>query len=86
MKTDLATSTYSMLKLDATVYGNDDDTTSYNQALALMKTYPNLKVIVAPTSVGIAAAARAVKDQNMIGKIFVTGLGTPNCVTRLCQE
>ncbi|MGD0612725.1 MAG: rhamnose ABC transporter substrate-binding protein [Anaerolineales bacterium] len=78
MKTDLATATYSMLKLDTTVYGNDDDTTSYNQALALMKTYPSLKVIVAPTSVGIAAAARAVKDQSMTGKVFVTGLGTPN--------
>jgi len=40
MKTDLATPTYSMLKLDTVVYGNDDDTTSYNQALALFKTYP----------------------------------------------
>jgi len=80
MKTDLATPTYSMLKLDTIAYGNDDDTTSYNQALALMKTYPNLKVIVAPTSVGIAAAARAVKDQNLTGKVFVTGLGTPNAL------
>jgi rhamnose transport system substrate-binding protein len=78
MKTDLAMPKYAVLKLDTIAYGNDDDTTSYNQALALMKTYPNLKVIVSPTSVGIAAAARAVKDQNMIGKVFVTGLGTPN--------
>ena len=78
MKTDLATPTYSMLKLDTVVYGNDDDTTSYNQALALFKTYPNLKVIIAPTTVGIAASARAVTDQNLIGKVFVTGLGTPN--------
>ena len=67
-----------MLKLDTVVYGNDDDTTSYNQALALFKTYPNLKVIIAPTTVGIAASARAVKDQNLIGKVFVTGLGLPN--------
>jgi rhamnose transport system substrate-binding protein len=80
MKTDLAKPEYSKLKLDTIVYGNDDDTTSYNQALALMKTYPNLKVIVAPTSVGIAAAARAVKDQTMTGKVFVTGLGTPNAL------
>jgi len=78
MKTDLATPTYSMLKLDTVVYGNDDDTTSYNQALALFKTYPNLKVIIAPTTVGIAAAARAVTDQNLIGKVFITGLGDPN--------
>ena len=78
MKADLATPAYSMLKLDTVVYGNDDDTTSYNQALALFKTYPNLKVIIAPTTVGIAASARAVKDQNLIGKVFVTGLGDPN--------
>ena len=78
MKADLATPTYSMLKLDTVVYGNDDDTTSYNQALALFKTYPNLKVIIAPTTVGIAASARAVKDQSLTGKVFVTGLGLPN--------
>jgi rhamnose transport system substrate-binding protein len=78
MKADLATPAYSMLKLDTVVYGNDDDTISYNQALALFKTYPNLKVIIAPTTVGIAASARAVKDQNLTGKVFVTGLGLPN--------
>jgi rhamnose transport system substrate-binding protein len=78
MKTELAKPEYAKLNLVTTVYGNDDDTTSYNQALALMKTYPDLKVIVAPTSVGIAAAARAVKDQSMTGKVLVTGLGTPN--------
>ena len=78
MKTDLATPTYSMLKLDTIVYGNDDDTTSYNQALALFKTYPNLKVIIAPTTVGIAASARAVQDQNLVGKVLITGLGDPN--------
>jgi rhamnose transport system substrate-binding protein len=37
-----------------------------------------LKVIIAPTTVGIAASARAVTDKNLIGKVFVTGLGTPN--------
>ena len=31
MKADLLTPAYSMLKLDTVVYGNDDDTTSYNQ-------------------------------------------------------
>jgi rhamnose transport system substrate-binding protein len=28
--------------------------------------------------VGIAASARAVTDADLIGKVFVTGLGTPN--------
>ena len=78
MKADLATSTYSTLKLDDVVYGNDDDTMSYTQAQGLITKYPNLKVIIAPTTVGIAAAARAVTDANLIGKVFVTGLGDPN--------
>jgi rhamnose transport system substrate-binding protein len=60
------------------VYGDDDDTKSYNEALGLFTKYPNLKVIIAPTTVGISASARAVTDKNLIGKAFVTGLGTPN--------
>ncbi len=78
MKTELQKPEYSKLQLVETVYGNDDDTKSYTEAKGLMTKYPDLKVIIAPTTVGIAAAARAVKDANMIGKVFVTGLGTPN--------
>jgi rhamnose transport system substrate-binding protein len=66
------------LELVETVYGDDDDTKSYNEAKALFTKYPDLKVIIAPTTVGIAASARAVTDENLIGKVFVTGLGTPN--------
>jgi len=56
----------------------DDDTKSYNEAQALFTKYPDLKVIIAPTTVGIAASARAVTDAGLIGQVFVTGLGTPN--------
>jgi len=78
MKADLAKPEYKALQLVDVVYGNDDDTTSYTQAQGLMTKYPDLKVIIAPTTVGIAASARAVTDGKMIGKVFVTGLGTPN--------
>jgi rhamnose transport system substrate-binding protein len=78
MKADLAKPENSKLQLVETVYGNDDDTMSYQQAQGLITKYPDLKVIIAPTTVGIAASARAVKDGNLIGKVFVTGLGTPN--------
>jgi rhamnose transport system substrate-binding protein len=66
------------LKLVDTVYGDDEDTKSYTEAQGLMTKYPDLKVIIAPTTVGIAAAARAVQDANKVGAVFVTGLGTPN--------
>lgn len=78
MKTELQKPEYSNLQLVDTVYGNDDDTLSYSQAQGLLQKYPDLKVIIAPTTVGIAAAARAVTDANLIGKVFVTGLGDPN--------
>lgn len=78
MNDELTKPEYSKVKLVATVYGDDDDEKSYNEALGLFKTYPNLKAIIAPTTVGIAASARAVQDQNLIGKVAVTGLGLPS--------
>jgi rhamnose transport system substrate-binding protein len=78
MKEVLTQPEYANLELVDVVYGDDDDTKSYNEAQALFKKYPDLKVIIAPTTVGIAASARAVTDENLIGKVFVTGLGTPN--------
>ena len=78
MKTELKKPEYAKLQLVDVVYGDDDDTKSYNEALGLFTKYPDLKVIIAPTTVGIAASGRAVTDKGLIGKVFVTGLGTPN--------
>jgi len=78
MKEELKKPEYAKLTLVDTVYGDDDDTKSYSEAQGLFKKYPDLKVIIAPTTVGIAASARAVQDAKLIGKVFVTGLGTPN--------
>lgn len=78
MKEELQKPEYANLELVDVVYGDDDDTKSYNEAQALFKKYPDLKVVIAPTTVGIAASARAVTDAGLIGKVFVTGLGTPN--------
>jgi rhamnose transport system substrate-binding protein len=78
MKEELKKPEYAKLELVDTVYGDDEDTKSYNEAQGLMKKYPDLKVIIAPTTVGIAASARAVQDADAVGKVFVTGLGTPN--------
>ncbi len=78
MKTTLATDKYKGLKLVDTVYGNDDATVSTTQAQALLTKYPNLKVIVAPTTVGILAAAQVVKQAGKSDTVKVTGLGFPN--------
>lgn len=78
MKDELTKPEYAGLELVATVYGDDQDEKSYTEAQGLMRTYPDLKGIISPTTVGIAAAARAVTDADKIGQVIVTGLGTPN--------
>ena len=69
---------YPGINLVATVYGDDLADKSYREAQGLIATYPNLKAIIAPTTVGILAASQAVTDAGLIGKINVTGLGLPS--------
>jgi rhamnose transport system substrate-binding protein len=78
MEEVLAGPEYESLELVDTVYGNDDSEESYNQALALIDQYPDLQLIMAPTTVGIAAAAQAMQDEGLCGDVLVSGLGLPS--------
>ena len=69
---------YPKVKVVGTVYGDDLADKSYREAQGLMQTYPDLKAIIAPTSVGIVAAAQAVTDAGKVGQVNVTGLGLPS--------
>jgi rhamnose transport system substrate-binding protein len=66
------------INLVATVYGDDDSAKSTDEAKGMLKSYPNLKAIIAPTTVGVVAAAQVVTDENLIGKVNVTGLALPS--------
>ncbi|QNO38015.1 rhamnose ABC transporter substrate-binding protein [Protaetiibacter sp. SSC-01] len=77
MKEYLA-SDYPDIQLVDVVYGDDDDQTSFDKTAALLQTHPNLKGIISPTTVGIAAAARYLSTSEFKGKVALTGLGTPN--------
>ncbi len=77
MKTDLKEN-HPNVKLVDVVYGDDDDQTSFDKTAALLQSHPNLKGIVSPTTVGIAAAARWLSTSQYKGKVALTGLGTPN--------
>jgi len=72
------TGEYSGINVVATVYGDDLADKSYREAQGLMASYPDLKAIIAPTTVGIVAAAQAVTDAGKIGEINVTGLALPS--------
>jgi rhamnose transport system substrate-binding protein len=78
MKKVLEKPEYSKIKLVATVYGDDQSDKSYREAIGLLRSHPQLKAIIAPTTVGIVAASKAVADEHLVGKVYVTGLGLPS--------
>jgi rhamnose transport system substrate-binding protein len=78
MKEALKDPKYAKLTLLDTVYGNDQSEESYNQANALVDKYPDMKLIMAPTSVGIVAAAKAMQDEGLCDKVKISGLGLPS--------
>jgi rhamnose transport system substrate-binding protein len=69
---------YADIELVDTVYGDDEDQKSFDQTEALLQNHPDLKGIISPTTVGIAAAARYLQDSQYQGQVALTGLGTPN--------
>ena len=77
MKEALKAPKYSALNLVDVVYGDDQSEKSYNQALALVDKYPNLNLIMAPTTVGIAASAKAMQDEGLCDQVKTSGLGLP---------
>ena len=69
---------YAKMTLVATVYGDDQPEKSTTEMEALLANFPNLKGVIAPTTVGIAAAAQVVQSRSLAGTVKVTGLGLPS--------
>ncbi len=86
MKTALKDPKYAKMQLVDVVYGNDDPQKSLTECEGLLSKYPDLRGIISPTTVGVAAAAQCVESAgrqpggaNAVGQgLEVTGLGTPN--------
>ncbi|MFE7755767.1 rhamnose ABC transporter substrate-binding protein [Streptomyces sp. NPDC057429] len=78
MKEELKLPKYKDMELVKVAYGDDADQKSFQQTQGLMQAYPDLKGIISPTTVGIAAAARYLSDSSYKGKVVLNGLGTPN--------
>ncbi len=86
MKDELSKPEYSKMKLVKTAYGNDDDKKSFSETQGLLQAYPNLKGIISPTTVGIAAAARYLQSSKYKGKVQLTGLGDPNQMREFVKD
>lgn len=86
MKKELAKPEYAKVKLVKVAYGNDDDQKSFQETQGLLSAYPNLKGIIAPTTVGISAAARYLSKSPKKGKVALTGLGTPDQMRKFVKD
>jgi rhamnose transport system substrate-binding protein len=69
---------FANMKLVDVVYGDDMPEKSTTEMEALITKWPNLKGVIAPTTVGIAAAAKVVQTRGIANRIKVTGLGLPS--------
>ncbi|MED4783040.1 rhamnose ABC transporter substrate-binding protein [Brevibacillus choshinensis] len=78
MKKELEDPKYKDIKLVKVAYGDDLRDKSVSETEALLKSYPDLKAIIAPTTVGIAAAGKVLTDKGLKGKVQLTGLGLPS--------
>jgi rhamnose transport system substrate-binding protein len=77
MKAEMSTNPDYKWNLVDVVYGDDDDTKSFQQAQQLLANHPTLKGIISPTTVGIAATARYLSTSEFKGKVALVGLGLP---------
>lgn len=78
MKEELEKPEYKDIELVKVAYGDDLRDKSVSETEALLKSYPDLKAIIAPTTVGIAAAGKVLTDKNLKDKVKLTGLGLPS--------
>ncbi len=78
MKEEMKDPKYKDMELVKVAYGDDLRDKSVSETEALLKTYPELKGIIAPTTVGIAAAGKVLTDKGLKDKVMLTGLGLPS--------
>lgn len=94
MKKTLATPKYAKMKLVDTVYGDDEPSKSNTEMEGLLSKHPDLKGVISPTSVGLAAAAQSIQIAGVYpggasaknGGLFLTGLSTPNQMKKFVEK
>jgi rhamnose transport system substrate-binding protein len=87
MRETLKDPKYAKMELVDVVYGDDQPEKARKEAEGLLTRHPDLRAILAPTSVGIEQTAKAVQARGIYpggpnagpnGGVIVTGLGNPN--------
>ncbi|TLU73652.1 substrate-binding domain-containing protein [Lichenicoccus roseus] len=76
MKHTIATDPkFAKMKLVQVAYGQESEQINQQQTLALVQAFPQLKGIIVPAGIGLPAAARALDQAGLLGKIKLSGLG-----------
>ena len=69
---------YPNMKCDAVEACDDLKDKAQSETTALLSTYPNVKLILSTTSLGVPGAAEAIKQAGKTGVVKNIGLGLPN--------
>ena len=69
---------YANMTLVEVVYGDDQPEKSTTEMEALLTKYPDLGGVIAPTTVGVAAAAKVIQNKGIADQVKLTGLGLPS--------
>jgi ABC-type sugar transport system substrate-binding protein len=77
---------YPNMKLNAVEACDDLKDKAQSETTALLSTYPNLKLILSTTSLGVPGAAEAIKQAGKTGVVKNIGLGLPNENKRYVQD
>jgi rhamnose transport system substrate-binding protein len=85
-KTMAADKKYAKMKLVQVAYGQESEQVNQQQALALAQAFPNLKGIIIPAGIGLPAAARAMEQAGLLGKVKLTGLAPATLIKKYIQN
>ena len=77
---------YAKMKLVQIAYGEESEQINQQQALALAQAFPNLKGIIIPAGIGLPAAARAMEQAGLLGKVKLTGLAPATLIKKYIQN
>ncbi|MCT7667738.1 rhamnose ABC transporter substrate-binding protein [Shinella kummerowiae] len=77
---------FAKLKLVQVAYGEESEQINQQQALALVQAFPNLKAIIVPAGIGLPAAARALDEAGLIGKVKLTGLAPATLISKYIKD
>lgn len=87
MKAEMVSnSDYAGLELVQVVYGEESEQINQQQTIALVQAYPDLDGIIVPAGIGLPAAARALEEANLTGKIKLTGLAPASLIRKYIAD